>query len=757
MSEVQLDFKIIANQATSQLKTLNDSVKSVGESVDTTRLAFANMVGNAALSAIKTAASAIASSFGAMVGEAQRLELVTKQFETLTGSAEKAKIMVAEIKKAAASTPFEVSGLQNASKMLLATGTAFDQVIPKIRLLGDVASTGKADIEGLTQVYAKISGQGRVTAETFETLLNQAPIMGEALAKAAGVSGIGALRLEMEKGKVTADVFNKALVQATSEGGKAFNAMATQMNTYSGITSNLSDTITNLSGSIGNQLLPVMKVLAKSAIDAIDANTNSWIMWAQEGVLSAIDAIIAFIPYINATLTTFKLLGDAVILTKDAILTGFWAIEAALAGLLYSIVSGVEALVSALPDNIVPDGWKENLAIAKEAMGATYVEMGDKTAEAAESMQQHFANVNNSFKDTVSQEGLDTLKGRLEEAKVAVQESTAQIIADKEAQQEAANNKEEEVDKEALAKKLEREKKLAEDLAAARQEQELLLEEERLAKEEAELVRTDERFAKMVETLGLENALKIQAAQNLQKSEGEIALMRTKAENDQSKARIKALDDESKEKQKIQEKQAKQFELTEKAKLQWDKSTWMERADQTRAGLQALSGLQNSSNSAMFAVGKSAAIANATVQTYQAATAAYASLAGIPIVGPALGAAAAAAAIVSGMANVAKISSQKPPEKSTFAEGGIVGGNSFSGDKLPVFVNSGEMILNQRQQANLLNQVSGEDTGGNSILNAITELGNRIASMEIVVKTSDYEIGRSVNRAIGDGLVLQSA
>ena len=42
-----------------------------------------------------------------------------------------------------------------------------------------------------------------------------------------------------------------------------------------------------------------------------------------------------------------------------------------------------------------------------------------------------------------------------------------------------------------------------------------------------------------------------------------------------------------------------------------------------------------------------------------------------------------------------------------FAEGGIVGGSSFSGDKLTAKVNSGEMILNKNQQANLFSLVAG--------------------------------------------------
>ena len=53
--------------------------------------------------------------------------------------------------------------------------------------------------------------------------------------------------------------------------------------------------------------------------------------------------------------------------------------------------------------------------------------------------------------------------------------------------------------------------------------------------------------------------------------------------------------------------------------------------------------------------GKAFAVAQATIDTYKAANSAYASLAGIPVVGPGLGAAAAAAAVLAGVANVKKI------------------------------------------------------------------------------------------------------
>lgn len=57
--------------------------------------------------------------------------------------------------------------------------------------------------------------------------------------------------------------------------------------------------------------------------------------------------------------------------------------------------------------------------------------------------------------------------------------------------------------------------------------------------------------------------------------------------------------------------------------------------------------------------------------------------------------------IMSVFGNISKMSKNK------FADGGIVGGTSYSGDKLFAMVNSGEMILNKRQQGNLANMIGG--------------------------------------------------
>lgn len=61
---------------------------------------------------------------------------------------------------------------------------------------------------------------------------------------------------------------------------------------------------------------------------------------------------------------------------------------------------------------------------------------------------------------------------------------------------------------------------------------------------------------------------------------------------------------------------------------------------------------------------------------------------------------AAAAAAAAGIAGI--IASAKSTFAGSFAEGGVVGGSSYTGDRLWARVNSGEIILNQKQAAGLL-------------------------------------------------------
>jgi len=93
--------------------------------------------------------------------------------------------------------------------------------------------------------------------------------------------------------------------------------------------------------------------------------------------------------------------------------------------------------------------------------------------------------------------------------------------------------------------------------------------------------------------------------------------------------------------------------------------------------------LMSSRSKTMFNIGKAAAITQTVLSTYEGAQKAYASLAGIPIVGPALGIAAAGAAIAAGAARVSAIRSQSFGGGGSVSNvgggGGISAGGGFSG------------------------------------------------------------------------------
>ena len=147
---------------------------------------------------------------------------------------------------------------------------------------------------------------------------------------------------------------------------------------------------------------------------------------------------------------------------------------------------------------------------------------------------------------------------------------------------------------------------------------------------------------------------------------------------------------------------------------------------------------QIATNTAVAATAGTAAAANAA----EGSTAAGKAVAGIPIVGHIL-AAAAIAAVLGTM--IAAISSSKSAGK--FANGGIVGGSSFSGDNLTASVNSGELILNRAQQNTIASQLQG---GAANI-----HMQGVVRGHDILLAASNY--ARAVNKHSGFGMGANSA
>lgn len=136
-----------------------------------------------------------------------------------------------------------------------------------------------------------------------------------------------------------------------------------------------------------------------------------------------------------------------------------------------------------------------------------------------------------------------------------------------------------------------------------------------------------------------------------------------------------------------------------KRKMAIDKSV----EDAKLQGFQSVLGQIKGLVGEQTALGKAAAIAETTINTYMAAQKAYSAMAAIPVVGPALGAVAAAAAVASGLMNVAKISSTDVK----YEKGGLLKGKSHNEGGIPFTVagrggfeaEGGEYIVNKRATA----------------------------------------------------------
>lgn len=107
----------------------------------------------------------------------------------------------------------------------------------------------------------------------------------------------------------------------------------------------------------------------------------------------------------------------------------------------------------------------------------------------------------------------------------------------------------------------------------------------------------------------------------------------------------------------------------------------------------------------------------------------FAAHASIPFVGVSV-----ATGFIATMLGVQKATKAATMAMMAFETGGIIGGNSYHGDKLIARVNSGEMILNGRQQRNLFDAINENRLGG--------ENSNRLYG-EVKIKGQDLYIALS--------------
>ena len=265
----------LQDKASQGIKSVKNSASKLGLALDKTRSKIVKLA--AKVSTLKIPLLAVSAAVGAtsvaFLKAAGKMEDYQIQFETMTKSAQKGQKVLKEVTDFAANTPFELPGLIESSKQLLAFGVDTENIIPTLTSLGDIAAgVGTEKLPTIVRAFGKIQVKGKASMEELNMLLEAGvPILDE-LAKGYDVSTAKVLEMS-SKGQIGFKDVEDALKRLSSETGMFGGMMGRLSTTLNGQFSNLKDNIFQVSSEIGKSLLPMAKNIITAFNNALGSIT----------------------------------------------------------------------------------------------------------------------------------------------------------------------------------------------------------------------------------------------------------------------------------------------------------------------------------------------------------------------------------------------------------------------------------------------------------------------------------------------------
>ena len=202
------------------------------------------------------------------------IESQTKSLEVLTGSAIKAKQIIQELQQLGAVTPFTSTELIDSAKRLQAFGVATNEVVETTRRLADVSGATGAELQGLVTAYGQVQAKGRLQGEELLQFQERGVALQKILRDEYKLSGEN-FQKALQKGQISAEAVEYALIKLTDVGGKYANGAIAQSSTLEGKFSTLQDAVEGLARTIGNVFAPLFKYLIDEATNVINVITDA--------------------------------------------------------------------------------------------------------------------------------------------------------------------------------------------------------------------------------------------------------------------------------------------------------------------------------------------------------------------------------------------------------------------------------------------------------------------------------------------------
>lgn len=317
-SEYEQSIEQARKETQSAANSLNRSANTAGSGVSGMASQFAAASAKATvlanmLTSLGTKAVGLAKGFVEMgISYNAQIEKYTTGFTNMLGSAQAAQEAMQAIQEDAARTPFDVASLTQANQLLISAGENAEYSRKVINALGNAVSAtggGNAELSRMAANLQQIANVGKAATIDIKQFAYAGINIYQVLADYTGKSV-----QEVQKMTISYDLLSQALIAASEEGGRYYNAMDTQSQTMNGRISTLKDNVSQLAGLMTGDL--------SSGIGVVIGHLNDMVVAAQEaykedGWKGLGNAILELDNPISAIIKKFGQLGSAAVSALD--------------------------------------------------------------------------------------------------------------------------------------------------------------------------------------------------------------------------------------------------------------------------------------------------------------------------------------------------------------------------------------------------------------------------------------------------------
>lgn len=191
----------------------------------------------------------LVSSIVSVRGQFQQLEIA---FGTMLGSEEKATALMQQMVNTAAKTPFDLMGVAEGAKQLLAYGVSAEKVIDTLVRLGNIASGLSIPLNDIVYLYGTTMVQGRLYAQDVRQFTGRGIPLVKELAEKYHTTAEGINEM-VSAGKIGFPDVEEVLNKMTNAGGQFYQLMEKQSSSLTGQIANLQDAWDSALNSLGEK------------------------------------------------------------------------------------------------------------------------------------------------------------------------------------------------------------------------------------------------------------------------------------------------------------------------------------------------------------------------------------------------------------------------------------------------------------------------------------------------------------------------